>query len=67
VRPWLAAVVVNGGGHSSLARHGGAIPNVLRLVHPQSGMSQIATDAAKRAASDDEVARLQARFGRVPW
>lgn len=67
VRPWLAAVVTNGGGRVTLARHSNVIPNVLRLVHPASGMYQLATDPIKRQAHEDELARLQARFGRVPW
>jgi len=67
VRPWLAAVVSNGGGRVKLARHGGALPNVFRLVHPESGMYQLATDPIKRQTHEDELARLQAKFGRVPW
>ncbi len=67
VRPWLAAVVTNGGGRVTLARHGSAIPNVLRLVHPASGMYQLATDPIKGRAHEDELVRLKARFGRVPW
>jgi glycosyltransferase involved in cell wall biosynthesis len=67
VRPWLAAVVTNGGGHVSLARHDSAIPNVFRLVHPASGMHQLSTDPAKRVAHEEELGRLTARFGRVPW
>lgn len=67
VRPWLAAVVANGGGRVSLARHGGLVPNVLRLVHPQSGMYQLATDPLKRQVHEEELARLKAKFGREPW
>jgi hypothetical protein len=67
VRPWLAAVVTNGGGHVTLARHDSVVPNVLRLVHPASGMHQLSTDPVKRQAHEEELARLTARFGRVPW
>lgn len=67
VRPWLASVVANGGGRVRLARHGSPVPNVLRLVHPESGMYQLATDPVKRQASEEEIARLMSRFGRVPW
>lgn len=67
VRPWLAAVALNGGPHVSLARHASVLPNVLRLVHTGSGMGQIAGDPHKRQASEQEVAQLQARYGRVPW
>lgn len=67
VRPWLARVLSYGGAHVRLARHRNALPNVLRLVHGQSGMGQIASDAAKRAASEHEVQRLLSQFGRVPW
>jgi glycosyltransferase involved in cell wall biosynthesis len=67
VRPWLANVVIHGGGQVRLARHNQALPNVVRLVHPGSGMAQIAHEPAKQQASLDEIARLQAKYGRLPW
>lgn len=67
VRPWLANVVTLGGGRVRLVRHSSPAPNVIRLVHADSGMARIATDASMRKAADDERARLEARFGRVPW
>lgn len=67
VRPWLAAVVVKGGGRVTLARHASPIPNVLRLVHPGSGTYQLVTDPLKRQAHEEELARLKAKFGREPW
>lgn len=67
VRPWLANVVTYGGGQVRLARHHHALPNVVRLIHPGSGMAQIANEPAKQQASLDEIARLQATFGRLPW
>ena len=67
VRPWLANVVTYGGGQVRLARHSNALPNVVRLVHPGSGMSQIASEPAKQQASLDEITRLQTKFGHLPW
>jgi hypothetical protein len=66
-RPRLAAVVAYGGGRVTLARHGNAVPNVLRQVHPNSGTYQIQTDPTKHRVHAEEFARLTAKFGRNPW
>lgn len=67
VRPWLLNVIQLSGGHCRLARHDSAIPLVRRLVHSASGMARIARDPQLTQVSRGEIARLQARFGRIPW
>jgi glycosyltransferase involved in cell wall biosynthesis len=68
VRPSLVkALTCGGGGRVKLARHGSPFPNVVRLVHPESGMHQLANDPIKRQVRLEEMGRLQARFGRLPW
>ena len=67
IRPWLANVVQYSGGMTRLIRHSSPYPLVQRLVHANSGMSQIANDPVLKALSDQEVQRLHQRFGRTPW
>lgn len=67
VRPWLARVVRMSGGFARLWRHASPYPLVRRLVHPQSGMAQRATNPAVKEMSEKEYARLIDRFGRIPW
>jgi hypothetical protein len=67
VRPWLANVAQYGGTRVRFARHQSPVPNVLRLVHPGSGMYQLVTDAAQRKQSEAEMQELHTRFGRIPW
>jgi len=67
IRPWLANVVVYGGGRVRLLRHVSPVPLIVRLVHTGSGMHQIETEPARRQASQTEIRQLTARFGRVPW
>lgn len=67
VRPWLANVIDLGGGQVRLERHDSPAPLVRRLVHSDSLMHQISTDATAKARSDDDYERLIERYGRIPW
>ena len=67
VRPWLHSVLRQGGPSVRLVRHNLTVPLVQRLVHHGAGTQRIARDAAFRAESKSENARLTQRFGRVPW
>jgi glycosyltransferase involved in cell wall biosynthesis len=67
VRPWLFNVLNSGGRRSNLLRHDSPYPLVRRLVHPESGMAQIATRSSLMEASTNEHARLFSAFGRIPW
>ncbi|MGZ5662480.1 MAG: glycosyltransferase [Usitatibacter sp.] len=67
VRPWLLNAITLSGGHCRLARHDLPIPLVRRLVHSESGMARMARDPQLAEVSRGEAARLQARFGRIPW
>jgi glycosyltransferase involved in cell wall biosynthesis len=67
VRPWLGSVIQNGGSQSKLVRHSLPVPLVSRRVHPNSGMSRIATDPACARQSNTELQLLQRRFHRIPW
>ena len=51
----------------SFNRHESPWPLVMRTVHPNSGMAQIAASAAKKEQSKAEYARLEERFGITPW
>lgn len=51
----------------SFQRHESPWPLVMRTVHPNSGMAQIAASAAKNAQSKAEHARLHERYGASPW
>ena len=66
VRPWLAKVL-NLGGFVKLVRHGSPYPLVRRLVHPNSGISQISSNAEYAELSDKEYKILISRFGKIPW
>lgn len=50
-----------------LARHTRFLPLVTRTVHPGSGMARIRTDPQLRDESQREYARLQQRFGALPY
>lgn len=67
VRPWLLKVVQLSGGTCQLCRHHLPTPLVRRLVHPGSGMAQIAMDPERQKQSRDEQARLRSMYGRCPW
>lgn len=66
-RPWLANVIKLGGDAIRIARHDVPLPLIQRLVHPQSGISNIQEDSEVRNEAQQEVAALIARFGRIPW
>jgi glycosyltransferase involved in cell wall biosynthesis len=66
-RQELAKLVRYGGGNIRFLRHASPWPLVRRLVHSGSGLGQIAADPAKKHQSDEEYARLNQRFGRIPW
>jgi glycosyltransferase involved in cell wall biosynthesis len=67
VRPWLEKCLRHGGANVALGRHNLPVPLVTRLVHSNSGMATIASNAAAKAASKAEYERLFAKFGRWPW
>jgi hypothetical protein len=67
VRPWLAAVLKNGGPSVRLLRHGSPWPLVLRLVHQSSVMQQIEDNSAYLERSQHEHGLLQQKYGRIPW
>lgn len=50
-----------------LARHTRFLPLVTRTVHPGSGMARIRIDPVLRGESQLEYARLQERFGGLPY
>ena len=67
VRPWLFNVIQWGGGFTRLGRHALPYPLIRRLVHSESGMGQISTNASYQEISKKECSQLQSRFGRMPW
>lgn len=67
VRPWLANVLNLSGGFCNLARHSSPYPLVRRLVHSNSGMSQIATNNEYLEISKRELQSLIKRYGVIPW
>jgi len=67
VRPWLHNVLRQGGPSIRLVRHEATVPLVVRRVHAGSGMQRLVNDAALKAESQSELARLVQRYGRVPW
>jgi len=67
IRPWLYMVTQFGGPQVRYMRHQFLAPQVLRMVHPGSGMAQIATNPESSQVSQREFARLTERFGHVPW
>jgi hypothetical protein len=67
MRPWLYNVLRLGGPAIHLVRHAYPVPLVVRRCHADSGMQRIAHDAALQAESQREYARLQQRYGRIPW
>lgn len=67
VRPWLLKVLQLSGGTCQLRRHHCPTPLIRRLVHPGSGMAQIAMDPERQKQSRDEQARLRSLYGRCPW
>jgi glycosyltransferase involved in cell wall biosynthesis len=67
IRPWLYAVLQHGGPAIRLMRHRSPVPLLVRRVHVGSGLHHIMHDAAANARSREEVARLNKRYGRVPW
>lgn len=67
VRPWLANVLDFGGGNVRLERHDAPAPLVRRLVHRDSLMHQISTNAEAKAKSDADYSRMTERYGRIPW
>jgi hypothetical protein len=64
-RPFLGRILEMA--NVELVRHDSPWPLVVRLCHPNSGMARIKSDPALKAQSDEETARLIARFGRFPW
>jgi len=66
LRQCLADVFCLGGEAVRFLRHDSPFPLVRRLVHPISGMSQIATNPECAEVSKLEVAWLKERFGRIP-
>lgn len=67
VRPWLMNVLNLSGGFCDLARHESPYPLVRRLVHSNSGMAQISTNAEYSKISERECEDLIKRFDRIPW
>ncbi len=67
VRPWLHNVQRLGGPAVRLMRHASPLPLVVRRSHAGSGMQRIAHEAALQAESQNELARLNQRYGRIPW
>lgn len=67
VRPWLWNLLTQSAGTCMLARHESPYPLVKRLVHPKSGMAQIASNEEFSKISKGEQASLLQRFGRTPW
>jgi Glycosyl transferase family 2 len=67
VRPWLSAVLNQGGPSVRLLRHGLPWPLVLRLVHQSSVMQQVEENSSYLERSRHEHGLLQHTFGRVPW
>ena len=67
VRPWLACVIKLGGEAIRIARHELPVPLIQRLVHAQSGVSNIQQSSELRNESRQEIKALVARFGRIPW
>lgn len=66
IRPWLANVADCGGERVQFIRHGSPTPLILRQVHSDSGMRQIATDPEIAKISQAEMAALQQKYGRLP-
>jgi hypothetical protein len=66
-RPALGMLLERGKPKVELARHDSPWPLVVRNCHPGSGMARIQADPALKERSDEEMARLMTRFGRVPW
>ena len=67
VRPWLANIVLAGGGRVRFARHTLPVPLVTRLIHTGSGVHAIKNDPNIKTKSLAEIARLEAAYGRIPW
>lgn len=67
VRPWLVNIAIAGGGRVRFARHTLPVPLVIRLVHSASGVYAIQHDPAVMTKSREEIARLEATYGRIPW
>jgi hypothetical protein len=66
-RPALGMLLERGKPKVALARHESPWPLVVRHCHPGSGMARIQADPVLKQGSDEEMARLFARFGRIPW
>jgi glycosyltransferase involved in cell wall biosynthesis len=67
VRPWLANIIIAGGGRVRLGRHALPLPLVRRLVHGASGVHAIKNDSGVKTESLAEISRLEASYGRIPW
>ena len=66
-RSCIMNVVHFSAGLCSIARHGSPNPLVKRLVHSNSGMTQIAINSEYSDISNREFENLIKRFGMVPW
>jgi glycosyltransferase involved in cell wall biosynthesis len=67
VRPWLANIINLSGGTCNLDRHNSPYPLVIRNLHSNSGMAQIATNSQYFEISKNEKESLIKRFGKIPW
>ena len=67
VRPWLYNVLTSSGGRCKLKRHSSPYPLVKRLVHDQSGMTNISNNRESNDCSKFEIKALLERYGRIPW
>jgi len=66
VRPYLANVLKRSGGLCTLARHESPYPLVRRLLHLNSGSTQIAINGEYQEGSKREYSSLVNRFGAIP-
>lgn len=67
IRPWLHTLLANAKPMPRLLRHQSPLPLVASRVFPASGMGQLASDEKRQAESNEAIAHLINRFGRIPW
>ncbi len=67
IRPWLETLLTNAKPTPRLLRHQSPLPLVATRLFPASTMGQLATDEKRRAESNEAIANLINRFGRIPW
>lgn len=67
IRPWLQTLLTNAKPTPRLLRHQSALPLVVSRLFPASTMGQLATDEKRQAESNEAIAHLINRFGRIPW